>query len=79
MTDMLLPFRDILQQVNCGFLTIGKNQRVVEVEEVALEALLQTAGGFFNGMTQASSHEKMERQIKPAPRHLQYCKVKWQK
>ena len=75
-TDLLLPFRYILQQVNCSFLTISKYQGVVEIEEIGLEALLGTGGGCFYGMTQASRHEKMERQIKPEPGHLQYCKMR---
>lgn len=71
---MLLPFRYILQQVNCSFLTISKYQGMVEIEEISLKALLGTGGGHFYGMTQASHHEKMERQIKPE--HLQYCKIR---
>lgn len=77
MTDLLLPLRYVLQQVNCGFLTISKYQGVVEVEEIGVETLTGTGGGCFYGMTQTSHHEKVERLIKPE--HLQYCKVKWQK
>lgn len=77
MADLCLPFRDILQQMNCSFLTISKNQGMVEVEETTLEALLGTGSGCFKGMTQASSREKAERQIKPDTGHLQYCEEKW--
>lgn len=55
MADLCLPFRDILQQMNCSFLTISKNKGVVEVEEATLEALLGTDSGCLKGMTQASS------------------------
>lgn len=76
MSDLLLPFGYILQQVNCSFLTICQYQGVVEIEEVSLEALLGTGGGCFRRMAQRSRHEKVERKIKPEPGHLQYCKVK---
>lgn len=73
-TDLLLPFRYILQQVNSSFLTISEYQGVVEIEEISLEPLLRSGGRCFYGMTQASYHEKMERQIKAE--HLQYCKMR---
>lgn len=75
MADILLPFGYILQQVNCSFLTICKYQRVVEIEEIGLEALLGTGDRFFYRMAQTSHREKVERKIKAEPGHLQYCKV----
>lgn len=76
MAGLLSPFGYVLQQVNCSFLPICKDQGVVEVEEVSLEALLGAGGGCFYRVAQTSGREKVERKVKPEPGHLQCCKVR---